>query len=141
MCYNSNYRGGNTMVELKDRLKELRKESDLKQSEVAEALDIGRTTYSNYEQGLRSPRKDKLIKIANYFGVSVDYLLGLTDEKQTANKIAEEIADNPELMEFYKSFKENNELKRLFNHSKGLSSKSIKQIVEIIKTFEETEQD
>lgn len=124
------------MSDFTTRLKNLRTEKKLTQSEVAQKLGIATSTYSNYEQGTRFPDKQTLINLANFYKVSIDYLLGETDEKFSANKIAEEIADNPELLEFYEAFKKNDELKRLFNHSKGLSSKSIKQIVEIIKTFE-----
>ena len=126
------------MADFKNRLKELRKEKNLKQSEVAEELGLGRSTYANYEQGKRFPGKENLITIADYFGVSIDYLLGETDEKQSADKVINEISKDEELLEFYNAVKKNNELKKLFKHSKNLSSKSIKQIVEIIKTFEET---
>ena len=129
------------MADFTTRLKNLRNEKQLTQSEVAKKLGIAPSTYSNYEQGTRFPDKETLINLAQFYKVSIDYLLGETDEKLSANKIAEEIADKPELMEFFETFKENNELKRLFNHSKGLSSKSIKHIVEIIKTFEESEQE
>jgi len=138
MCYDIFYGGGIIVADFETRLKSLRKEKNLNQSEVAEELGIARTTYANYEQGKRFPGKENLIAIAEYFGVSIDYLLGETDEKQSADKVINEISKDEELLEFYNAIKENNELKRLFKHSKALSSKSIKQIVEIIKTFEET---
>ena len=138
MCYDIFYGGGIIVADFETRLKSLRKEKNLNQSEVAEELGIARTTYANYEQGKRFPGKENLIAIAEYFGVSIDYLLGETDEKQSSDKVINEISKDEELLEFYNAIKENNELKRLFKHSKALSSKSIKQIVEIIKTFEET---
>ncbi len=123
-----------------DRLKELRKEVNLTQSEVAEELGLGRSTYSNYEQGTRFPDKETLINLSHFYEVSIDYLLGETDGKQSADKVISKISKDKELLEFYNAVKENNELKKLFQHSKCLSSKSIKQIVEIIKTFEETKE-
>ena len=126
------------MSDFTDRLKELRKEVNLNQSEVAEKIDVASSTYSNYEQGIRFPDKETLIKLAHFYEVSIDYLLGETDKKISEDKIAEKLANDPDLLEFYKSIKNNEELKKLFKHTKGLSSKSIKQIIEIIKTFEES---
>lgn len=64
-----------------ERLKELRENKGLKQSELASILGIGRTTLSNYELDVRQPDFDTLEKIAEYFGVRIDYLMGRTDLK------------------------------------------------------------
>lgn len=61
------------------RLKLLRNEKDLKQSELADILGVSNSTIGMYEQGRRYPDLDTLQKIADYFDVSVDYLLGRTD--------------------------------------------------------------
>ncbi|MFL2099727.1 helix-turn-helix domain-containing protein [Desemzia sp. FAM 24101] len=58
------------------KLKELRKSKRLTQGEMAEILEIARTTYANYEQGTREPDNKILNKLADYFQVSTDYLLG-----------------------------------------------------------------
>lgn len=58
------------------RLKELRKQKNLSQLEMANTLGVARTTYSMYEQGKRSPEISIIIKIAEYHNVSIDYLLG-----------------------------------------------------------------
>ena len=63
------------------RLKELREDNDLKQKELAEYLHIKQNTYSQYETGVISLTAEVLIKLADYYGVSVDYLLDRTDEK------------------------------------------------------------
>lgn len=62
-----------------DKLKEQRKGLNLTQKQVAEKLGISVTCYSGYEQGYREPDFKTLIKICKAFGVSADYLLGLTD--------------------------------------------------------------
>lgn len=59
-----------------DRLKTLRKEKGVTQKEVGEYLGISYQAYSHYENGLRNPDNETLKKLATYFGVSVDYLLG-----------------------------------------------------------------
>ena len=62
------------------RLKDIREDRDLTQREVAEHLHIRQNTYSQYENGQRGLPIDTLVKLARYFGVSTDYILGLTDE-------------------------------------------------------------
>ena len=66
-------------------LSELRKQKKLTQNEMAKILGIARTTYSSYEQGRRMPDTDLQNTIADYFGVSLDYLHGRA-EKQNASK-------------------------------------------------------
>ena len=63
------------------RLRDLREDSDLKQKEIADYLHIKQNTYSQYENGQRQLPVDVLIKLAKYYKVSTDYILGLTDEK------------------------------------------------------------
>ena len=59
-----------------DRLKECRKNINKTQREVAVALGISDRGYQNYETAVREPNHEITIKIADYFGVSIDYLLG-----------------------------------------------------------------
>jgi transcriptional regulator with XRE-family HTH domain len=63
-------------VKICDRLKELRKEAGKTQGEVADALGIGRITYQNYERDTSTPNGETILKMAHYFNVSSDYLLG-----------------------------------------------------------------
>jgi len=60
---------------------ELRVDNDLKQEAVARFLNIRQETYSRYETEKRATPIDILIKLAGYYKTSVDYLLGITDEK------------------------------------------------------------
>lgn len=59
-----------------ERLKELRKEKQLTQQELAEILGVKRNTYSDWENGKSEPNYKKLVKIADFFGVSLDWLFG-----------------------------------------------------------------
>ena len=65
------------------RLKELRLANGLTQKELAKAIEVGRTTISEYESGKIVPKHEGLLKLANYFNVSVDYLTGVSDEPAT----------------------------------------------------------
>ncbi|PDZ04038.1 transcriptional regulator [Bacillus cereus] len=64
------------------RLHTLRKERKLRQEDMAKQLGIARTTYAMYEQGNREPDYNTLIKLATFFEVSIDYLLGTTEIRQ-----------------------------------------------------------
>ena len=63
-------------------LKSLRLESNLTQKELAEKLGIGQSTIVGYERGYRETIATNLIKYANFFNVSTDYLLGRTDNPE-----------------------------------------------------------
>lgn len=65
--------------EFKNRLASLREEKKLTQVEFSKIMGYTRTAVCNWEGGNRQPRLDDLVKIADFFGVSVDYLVGRTD--------------------------------------------------------------
>ena len=67
---------------LSKRLKECRREQGLTQRQVAIYCDITENTYQNYELMTREPKLKVLIRIADVFHVSLDYLVGRTDNKQ-----------------------------------------------------------
>lgn len=61
------------------RIRDLREDNDLKQRQIAEYLCCSQQVYSNYELGQRDIPTDILIKLSEFYNVSVDYLLGLTN--------------------------------------------------------------
>ena len=65
------------------RIRDLREDRDLKQSDIAVLLKCTQSCYSLYENGQRDIPTDVLIKLANYYNVSIDYLLGRTDNPET----------------------------------------------------------
>ena len=69
-----------------ERLLDLRKDSDLTQDDLAEILNINKHSISSYEREKSEPPDDIKIAIAKYFGVSVDYLLGITNNPQPYEK-------------------------------------------------------
>ncbi len=62
------------------RLRDIREDRDITQSEIAAYLSVRQNTYSQYETGKRQIPIEHLIRLAVYFDTSVDYILGLTDE-------------------------------------------------------------
>lgn len=78
-------------MEFSERLKELRKQAHLTQVELANKLGIVQSSYADWERGKKKPTQDNLVKIAQVLNVSVDYLVGNSEEK------ADEL-DNIELL-------------------------------------------
>ncbi|MDU4479903.1 helix-turn-helix transcriptional regulator [Clostridium sp.] len=72
----------NEKILFKDRLVLLRKELKLTQYQLAEKLGFSRGQIGNYEQGTREPDQETLLKISNFFDVSLDYLLGKTEYRK-----------------------------------------------------------
>lgn len=67
-------------IVLAQRLRQLRRMKDLTQRELAEAVHLSPATIGLYEVGKRLPDHNTLVKLADFFNVSVDYLLGRTDD-------------------------------------------------------------
>ena len=82
-----------------NRIKDLREDRDLRQSDLARATGIDQRTISNYETGKTSPDAYALIKLADFFDVSIDYLVGRTNldlssdlkREEYINKIIKEL--------------------------------------------------
>lgn len=64
------------------RLRQLRKEKGLTQEELGNIFGLAKTTIAGYEKGGKEPKYEILVKIAEYFNVNTDYLLGLSDSKK-----------------------------------------------------------
>ena len=64
-----------------ERIRNLREDNDIKQRQIAEFLNVSQNTYSQYETGTISLSAETAVRLAEYYGTRVDYLLGLTDEK------------------------------------------------------------
>ncbi|NLI59583.1 MAG: helix-turn-helix transcriptional regulator [Clostridium sp.] len=149
---------------LSEKLKELRKEKGVTQNEVAKLLGVDRSTYGKYETGDSTPDADKLMWLAEYFNVSVDYLLGrsnfrlpsdappyVTSASETspgkisspgtssASNVANVLEGDPELLEFWNTLREREDLQLLFKQTRNMSPKDIKQIIRVIKAIEDEE--
>lgn len=99
-----------------NRIKQLREEKGLKQEELAKVLSVAPSTIGMYERDEREPNDSITLKIAEYFGVSTDYLLGKTNIKNIEDEFkiiySKEIEglteeEIKEALEFYKIVKNN----------------------------------
>lgn len=106
------------------RLKQFRKTAGLNQAQMARILAVSQTQVSNYENGNDGPSIDKLTTIADYFGVSIDYLVGRSDDPRCDEFLAKKehilLATLPAL--FIPAYNEAKE-------------KNPEKLVEIIDTF------
>lgn len=74
------------MASFADRLRELREKKEVGQKEVGAIINVSDSSIRKYESGTRTPTPDAIIKLADYFKVTTDYLLGITDDP-TGHKI------------------------------------------------------
>ena len=118
-------------MKFSERLKDLRKQAGLTQVDVAEKLGISQPAYASWERGVKKPTQENLVKIAQVLNVSVDYLVGNSEEKSDEldniellfrmnskglTKEEKEIFKK-ELIEFME------ERKKIFNNSQNKASK------------------
>ena len=130
------------MASFGERLKELRIEYRLTQEELADKFYLNKSSISRYERNQQVPELDLLQKIADFFKVGVDYLLGNSDIKnpyENVQKITDSVEDDPELLEFWEVLKEREDLQLMFKQVRSLSRKDIKQIIRLIKAVEDEE--
>ena len=64
------------------RIQDLRTDADMSQKQLSEILHISQRSYSHYETGSRNIPVEMLIRLATYYDISVDYLVGRTDKKE-----------------------------------------------------------
>lgn len=92
-------------------IKELRENKKISMAKIAEALEIPKGTYASYEYGQREPNIEMINKLANYFNVTTDYLLGReTGEPETIEKLVSEFnmtALEKEILEGYLDLPDN----------------------------------
>ena len=109
-----------------NRIKELREARNIPQKTLAIELGVSAPTISEWETGKKSPSGKRWKQIADYFGVSVDYVMGreMNDEEQELLECLEELRSRPEK-------------RMLFSLTKGATKADVEKIVKIIETLKE----
>src|SRR5690554_1926680 len=120
-----------------NQIKKLRQENKLLQKDLAEELNLTQQTISSYESNKREPDSETLQKIAQYFYVSVDYLLGISKERTPADKIKEALSSDPELLDFWDKLSDREDLQELFKKTKNKNPEEVKRIIRVIKAMED----
>ena len=106
------------------RLKELREQKGETQAQLADILDVSQQAVGKWELDKASPDDKMLIKIANYYGVTTDYLLGYDD--------APRYYTDPETARLAEDLKNNPGGRVLFDAGKGLKPESIEEVLKFI---------
>lgn len=68
------------------KIRDLREDRDLTQTQLVQILKMHKTTYTNYEQGKREPPLEFNVKLAKFYDVTIDYIAGLTNTPSPYNK-------------------------------------------------------
>ncbi|MDR2090633.1 MAG: helix-turn-helix domain-containing protein [Clostridiales bacterium] len=95
------------MIKFGEKIKELRIEKKLLQGDIANFLNTTKQNVSRWENGHFEPSQENIIKLANFFGVTTDYLLGLENEDGTKiyeNKAVQKktaVQEKPEILKLY----------------------------------------
>ena len=93
------------MSHFSKNLRSLRKEANMRQQDLADELGVAQTTIASYEQDQRFPNHETLIEIADFFNVSIDFLLGRDDSKTLdMNSVSDNMAEKMELNQIAKSY-------------------------------------
>lgn len=100
-----------------DRIKKLRDDNNVSQFELSEFLGISQQALSKWENGKTQPDNDSLVKLANYFNVSTDYLLGNSESKHIEKPYDDELE------------------KVLFSKTKDLTDEEKKTIISVINAI------
>ncbi|MEW4414404.1 helix-turn-helix transcriptional regulator [Clostridium sp. AN503] len=91
---------------INERLKSLRLENNLTQAALADKIGIAKTTIASYEQGINEPNIGTLIKISDYFHVTIDYLVGKSNYKNVQEEVGFKntivLSDEQELLVLFK---------------------------------------
>jgi len=111
------------------RLRELRKKNKLTQEQLGKIIHVTKVSISGYESGERTPDTENLRKLADYFGVTSDYLLGRSDHPS----LKEEDMDDPEFVDFV------NDVRRWYKEAPKDREEDLKRLKRIFEAYKNDE--
>lgn len=121
------------MYEIFDRLM---KEKGITAYRVSKDTGISQATLSDWKKGRCIPKADKLQKIADYFGVTIEYLIGKEEIKKSSSEDKAKLVNNdPELTEYLEALKNRPEMRMMFSLAKSATKEDVEKAVKIIEAF------
>lgn len=127
------------MGDFQNIFKRLRNSCGLTQAEIAEKLGISRSTIGMYETGAREPDFDTLEKIADFFNVDIDYLLGRTAKTTLLPESVGQYYLNDETREIAQEVFENPELRSLFHVARNIAPDELRAHIDFMKKLKNRE--
>lgn len=119
-----------------EKIEQLCKNAGITCGKLCGEIGVRRSLLSDLKQGRKSSLSaDTLAKIANYFDVSIDYLLGNTDKKKPL------VNNDEELTEYLEELKNRKEMRMLFSISKSCTKEEVEQAVRIIEALHKRDSD
>ena len=109
-----------------NKIAELRKSYKLSQAELAERLNISKSTLGHYEQGVSLPPSQLLVSISKFFKVPVDYLLGISTCEKEYSKLSDKFSDSVTFAD-------------MINRIENLNFKNRKALVYLISIMEDSQ--
>jgi transcriptional regulator with XRE-family HTH domain len=119
---------------LGERLRILRNQKKRTQQQVAEYLGITRPAYTAYEKGTRNPDYGILEKLAAYFNVTTDYLLGISEYKEPMHQKADNVDSNQQEFEAWVNDPRSNIFFKEFNESSEEQKEALLKVWEVLKS-------
>lgn len=116
---------------MNNRIRELRKTRGITMKQLGEVLGLAESTISQYENGKRQPDYETLLRLGEYFGVSVGYILGIEEKSPLVN-------GDEELTELLETLKTRPECRMLFQLSKDATKEEVEKAIRIIEALRET---
>ena len=114
-----------------NRLRECREKAGLSQKYVAITLGVKPPSVSNWERGKTEPTPDNMMKLADIYGVSVDYLLGRSEERADKN-------DNGDIWELREQVRRDPERHYLFSLARDADIEDVRQAVAVIDALKKS---
>lgn len=118
------------------RLKYLRKQDDITQQQLADALGVGKSTISMYENGNREPDFETLEKLADYFNVPMSTFFPSGELPTNASSY---VNSDPELTAYLEELRTRPEMRMLFSVAKDATKEDVEKAVAIIEALRKTE--
>lgn len=122
-----------------ERIRLLREELGLTQRELADAIGIDRTAIAKYESGASGAKSEMLEKLATFFGVTTDYLLGRSDTKTPA-PVSRDGLDDPEILAYLQMIRDDPRYRMMFDLTRDATLEEIKATVAFLKALREQDQ-
>lgn len=113
-----------------ERLRELRLLMGWNMKQAAHEMGIPYTTYVGYEKGEREPNSEMLIKFADFYGVTIDYLIGLDDTPSHDD-------DDGELADILQVLKDREDLRALLHVSKKNTPEQVRRLTKLMESMNE----